>query len=98
MASASATAADNNNQANEKQADVAASVSKDLGDATQKADAQTVDASADAAVTRAEGNYKIAAAKCESMAGDAQKACKDEAAAALDMAKAKAKALKAAHS
>ena len=59
------------------------------------ADTKTADASADAAVTRAEGNHKVATTKCELMAGDAQKACKDEADAALEMAKAKAKATKA---
>lgn len=97
VASAAKSAAENNTQANEKQADVAASVNKDLGAATQNADTKTADASADAAVTRAEGNHKVATAKCESMAGDAQKACKDEADAALEMAKAKAKATKADH-
>jgi len=91
------SAAEKNAQANEKQADAASSASKDLGDATRTADEKIADASADAAATRAEGTHKIALAKCESMSGDGQKACKDVADAALDMAKAKAKASKANH-
>lgn len=55
------------------------------------------DASADTAVTEAEGNYKVAVAQCEALSGDRQQACKDQADAALDMAKAKAKAMKADH-
>ena len=92
------SAAEKNTQAGEKQVDVATSVNKDLGEAVQAADTKTADASADAAITRAEGNHKVATAKCESMAGDAQKACKDEADAALELAKAKAKATKPDHS
>jgi len=98
VAGAVNSAAEKNTQAGEKQADVATSVNKDLGEATRAADTKTADASADAAITRAEGNHKVATAKCESMAGDAQKACKDEADAALELAKAKAKANKHDHS
>jgi hypothetical protein len=98
VAGAVNSAAEKNAQAGEKQADVATSVNKDLGDAMRAADTKTADASADAAMTRAEGNHKVATAKCESMAGDAQKACKDEADAALELAKAKAKATKPDHS
>jgi hypothetical protein len=98
VAGAVNSAAEKNTQAGEKQAEVATSVNKDLGEAVQAADTKTADASADAAITRAEGNHKVATAKCESMAGDAQKACKDEADAALELAKAKAKATKPDHS
>ena len=98
VTSAAKSAAEKDAQAGEKQAEVATAASKDLGDATQKADAKTADAAADAAVTEAEGKHKVATAKCGSMAGDAQKACKDAADAALEMAKAKAKAAKADHS
>jgi hypothetical protein len=97
VASAANSAAQNNTQASEKQADVSASANKDLSEARQIADTKTADASADAAVTRAEGDHKVAIAKCESMSGDAQKACKDEADATLEMVKAKAKATKADH-
>ena len=49
---------------------------------------------ADDAVIQAEGENKIALAKCETLAGDAQKACKDQANSELDMVKQRAKALK----
>jgi hypothetical protein len=45
-------------------------------------------------VTQAEGENKIALARCESLAGDAQKACRDQANAQLDLVKQRAKALK----
>jgi hypothetical protein len=41
---------------------------------------------------RAEGENKIALAKCEALAGDAQKACKDQANAELKLVKERAKA------
>jgi hypothetical protein len=49
---------------------------------------------ADSAVTQAEGDTKIALAKCQALEGDAQKTCKDEANAHLDAVKAKAQAAK----
>jgi glyoxylase-like metal-dependent hydrolase (beta-lactamase superfamily II) len=55
---------------------------------------KNIDVVADSAVTDAEGETKIALAKCEALAGDAQKSCKDEANAHLDAVKAKAKAAK----
>lgn len=54
-------------------------------------------AAADTSVTEAEGAHKVAIAKCEALSGDRQQACKEQADAALDMAKAKAKAMKADH-
>jgi hypothetical protein len=98
VTSAANTAAVNNAQAGEKQADLTSAANKDLGEAAQKADAEIAGASADAAVTAAEGQHKVASAKCGSLSGNAQKACKDEADAALEMAKAKASAYKASHS
>jgi hypothetical protein len=47
------------------------------------------------AVTEAEGRHKIASEKCDALAGDAQKACKDQADAALALTKANAKAARA---
>jgi hypothetical protein len=96
VSTATTSAAENNAQAGATQADVTTAANKDLGTATQKADSKVADAAADTAVTLAEGKHKVAAARCESMAGDAQKACKDEADAALEMAKAKAKSTRAA--
>jgi hypothetical protein len=46
-------------------------------------------------MAKADGDHKIALAKCEGVSGDAQKACIDKANAARDMAKAKAEAAKA---
>jgi hypothetical protein len=71
-----------------------ASVTNDLSKDVDKANQKEVRAAADDAVTQAEGENKIALAKCEALGGDAQKACKDQANAELDMVKQRAKALK----
>lgn len=47
----------------------------------------------DVAIAAAQGEAKITIEKCEAMAGDAQKACKDNAHANLELAKANAKSL-----
>jgi uncharacterized protein YjbJ (UPF0337 family) len=84
-------------KAEEKEAKTDAAVSNDLAKDVDKADSKAVGAAADDAVTQAEGENKIALAKCQALAGDAQKACKDQANAQLDMVKARAKAVKADH-
>ena len=73
--------------------------SKDLGKAADKVDDKLValnNAAAkdayDIAVTKADGDRKVALANCSALAGDAQKACKDQANADYDAAKADAKA------
>lgn len=98
VSNAASTAADNNAQASEKLATATSEANKDMGTAAQKADEKVADVAADADVIAAEGKHKVAIAKCNALSGDAQKACKDEADAALDMAKAKAKAYRANHS
>jgi hypothetical protein len=50
----------------------------------------------DVAMTQADGDHKVATQRCEAMSGDAQKACKDQADAKYDLAKANAKAMLAA--
>jgi hypothetical protein len=95
VTSAANSAADSNALAGEKQDKVAATVNKDLGVANQQADAKTASAAADMAVTVAEGEHKVAMARCEALAGDARTACHDEADASLDLARAKAKAARA---
>jgi hypothetical protein len=95
VTSAANSAADSNAIASEKQDKVTVAVNKDLGTANQKADVATANAAADASATAAEGEHKVALARCEALAGDARTACHDEADAALDMARAKAKAIKA---
>jgi hypothetical protein len=75
------------------------SAAKDLGGAAQKVDDKLVAfnnaAAKDAynlAVAQADGDRKVALAKCDAVAGDAQKACKDQADADYTAAKANAKA------
>ncbi len=94
VAKAQSNAVQENAKADEKVKQVEAAASKDRADAMAKVADKNVDAVADSAVTEAEGDTKIALAKCEALEGDAQKSCKDEANAHLDAVKAKAKAAK----
>jgi hypothetical protein len=75
------------------------SAAKDLGGAADKVDDKLIAfnnaAAKDAynlAVAQADGDRKVALAKCESASGDAQKMCKDQAEADYKAAKANAKA------
>ena len=75
------------------------SASKDLGKAADKVDDKLValnNAAAkdsyEIAVAKADGDRKVALANCQAASGDAQKACKDQANADYDAAKANAKA------
>jgi hypothetical protein len=95
VAKAASDAADANAKADEKQKQVEAEALKDRADAVAKAADKSVGAVVDSAVTEAEGDTKVALAKCESLEGDAQKACKDKANAHMDAVKEKAKAAKA---
>jgi hypothetical protein len=95
VAKATASAEKNDMKAEDKEARTDASADQSLAKDVDKADSKTVGAAADAAVTQAEGDNKIALAKCESLSGAAQKACKDQANAELDMIKSRAKAVKA---
>ena len=94
VAKAQSTAADDNDKADEKVKQVEADATKDRADALAKVADKSIGALADSAVTQAEGDTKIALAKCQALEGDAQKTCKDEANAHLDAVKAKAKAAK----
>jgi len=87
-------AAENDVKANENEAKTEQSANADVAKDQEKADAKTADAASDTAVTQAEGDNKVALAKCEALSGDAQKNCKDQANAQLDVAKARAKAMK----
>ena len=71
---------------------------KDVAKAAGKVDDKLTDLNNDAAtdaykvaVARADGDHKIALARCDSMSGDAQKACRTQADANYDTAKANAK-------
>jgi hypothetical protein len=94
VAKAQSNAAEENAKADEKVKQVEADAAKDRADALAKVADKSVGALADSAVTQAEGDTKVALAKCQALEGDAQKSCKDEANAHLDAVKAKAKAAK----
>jgi hypothetical protein len=94
VAKASAEAAQKDRDARESQAKTDIDANADAARAEQKADERKADSAYDVAVTEAEGTHKIAIEKCNAMTGDAQKACKEQADAKLDLAKANAKAAK----
>ena len=94
VAKATSDAADANAKADEKQKQVEAEAVKDRADAAAKAADKSVGAVVDSAVVEAQGDTKVALAKCEALEGDAQKACKDKANAHMDAVKEKAKAAK----
>jgi hypothetical protein len=94
VAKAQSNAVEENAKADEKVKQVEAEAAKDRADALAKVADKSVGAIADSAVTEAEGETKIALAKCQALEGDAQKTCKDEANAHMDAVRAKAKAAK----
>ena len=94
VAKAQSNAVEENAKSDEKVKQVEAEAAKDRADALAKVADKSVGAIADSAVTEAEGDTKIALAKCQALEGDAQKTCKDEANAHMDAVRAKAKAAK----
>jgi hypothetical protein len=94
VAKATAEAQKSDARAEEKAEKTDAAVTNDLATSVDKANDKEVRAAADDAVIQAEGENKVALAKCEALAGVAQKACRDQANAELDMVKQRAKALK----
>ena len=89
-AQSDAVAANTKADANVQQ--VEADAAKERADAVAKVADKSVDALVDSAVTQAEGENKIALAKCEALDGDAQKSCKDQANARMDAVRERAKA------
>jgi hypothetical protein len=84
-------------------ADAKQDAAKEENKAEAKVDDKTVDldkASAkgayDVAMAQADGDHQVARKKCDAISGDGQKACKDQADAKYDLAKANAKAMLAA--
>jgi hypothetical protein len=84
-------------------ADAKQDAAKDTNKAEAKVDDKTVDlnnanakGAYDVAMAQADGDHQVATQKCEALSGDAQKACKDQADAKYDLAKANAKAMLAA--
>jgi outer membrane murein-binding lipoprotein Lpp len=94
VAKATAAAEKKDERAEQQAEKTDAAVTNGLSKDVDKANDKEVRTAADDAVTQAEGENKIALAKCEALAGDAQKQCKDQANAELDMVKQRAKALK----
>ncbi len=80
-------------QAQQAAAKDSASAARTLAGAEQ----DETDAAYQASITHAEGQHRIALAKCEALADDRRRACEDQADAELELAKANAKAAKAAH-
>jgi hypothetical protein len=75
-----------------EQASSPSAVDKHVAEARMDAQKHDNKALADAAVTEAEGRHEITIQRCNALAGDQQKACKEQADAALDLAKANVKA------
>ena len=94
VAKATAAAEKKDERAEQQAEKTDATVTNDLAKDVDKANDKEVRTAADDAVTQAEGENKIALAKCEALAGDAQKQCKNQANAELDTVKQRAKALK----
>jgi hypothetical protein len=94
VAKATADAERKDERAAEKEAKADASITNDVVKDVDKANQKEVNAAADDAVTQAEGENKIALAKCAALGGDAQKTCKEQANAELKLAKERAKAIK----
>jgi hypothetical protein len=94
VSNATASAEKNEARAEEKDVKADAAAQKDIVNGLDKAATKEANAAANDAVTQAEGDNKIARAKCEALAGDAQKNCKDQADAQLDQVKQRAKELK----
>lgn len=94
VAKAESDAAVANAKADVKVEKVEAAAVQDRADADAKVTDKSVVALVDSAVTVAEGETKVALAKCEALAGDAQRDCKEQANAHLDAVKARAKVAK----
>ncbi|MDP9091070.1 MAG: hypothetical protein M3O26_20335 [Pseudomonadota bacterium] len=84
-------------------ADAKKDAAKEMNKAEAKVDDKTNDVNTanakgayDVAMAQADGDHKVAIQKCEAMSGNPQKACKDQADAKYDLAKANAKAMLAA--
>lgn len=83
-------AANREAKASQQAADTVGSANENLAAQTQKAHAQTADAAYAEVIAKADGDHKIAVAQCEGLAGDAQKACVEQADATRELAKAEA--------
>jgi hypothetical protein len=94
VAKATASAEKKDARAEERAEKTDAAVTNDLSKEVDKANDKEVRTAVDDAIIQAEGENKIALAKCEALGGDAQKTCRDQANAQFEMVKQRAKALK----
>jgi hypothetical protein len=94
VAKATESAEKKDARAEERAEKTDAAVTNDLSKEVDKANDKEVRTAADDAIIQAEGENKIALAKCEALGGDAQKTCRDQANAQFEMVKQRAKALK----
>jgi hypothetical protein len=94
VSKAKSEAVEENAKADAKQKQVEAEAAQDRADAQAKAADKSVGAVVDSAVIQAEGDTRVALAKCEALEGDAQQGCKDKANAHMDAVRQKAKAAK----
>lgn len=77
----------------ETKADVAEAQSEatqDVAEAQSDANQNAMESGEETAQAKAEGEHKVATERCEALPGDQQKACKDEADATYEAAKAAA--------
>lgn len=88
---AATEAAENNAKAMEDQRKEEEQAAQDRRDAAAASADKSVAAVANTAVVEAEGDTKVALAKCQALEGDAQKACEDKAKQHLDTVKDRAK-------
>lgn len=79
-------------QRNEARTD--ASAEADAQRAVDRANAKEMEAAVNTAVTQAEAENKVELARCEALQGERQRACRDQANARLDMARAQARGIK----
>jgi len=89
--SASQSAAKDTANAEERAVDKVADAQKDVQNDQRNEQHVAAVQEEKVAKTDAEGDRKVALAKCESLSGDQQRACKDQANAAYDQAVAEAK-------
>jgi hypothetical protein len=94
-ASAEQSATENTAKAEKEAAEKSASARSDVRDEQRDLGHVNAIQGQKVADTEAEGAHKIALARCEGLAGTAQKSCKDQADADFEAAKAKAKQVRA---
>ena len=80
--------------AQRREARTDAAAEADAQRAVDQANAREMDAAVNTAVTQAEAENKVELARCESLQGERQRACRDQANARLNMARAQAKGIK----